>query len=153
MAPLDPCSQRAIGHIRHLSEAIGERGSCTPAQRQAAEYTAEQMRALGVDDVRLEPYRGAPSTYRPYALAFAAALLGTLGVWFAGTQPMMAVAAVLSALGAWGMLAETDFAAKPSPGSSCRRSIGYNSTSPRRRAVTTACVRSLACSLAMMALT
>jgi hypothetical protein len=58
MAPLDPCSQRAIGHIRHLSQAIGGRGSCTPAERQAAEYTAEQMRALGVDDVRLEAVPG-----------------------------------------------------------------------------------------------
>jgi hypothetical protein len=111
MPHLDPYTKRAIEHIRHLSEDIGGRGSCTPAERQAAEYTAEQMRALGVPEVRLEPYQGAPSTYRPYALAFATAFLGTLAVWLVGTQPMMAFAAVLSALGAWGMLAETDFTA------------------------------------------
>jgi hypothetical protein len=109
MPSSDPDTQRAIAHIHYLAEEIGGRGSCTPAERQAAAYTVEQMQALGVHDVRLEPYRGAPSTYRPYALAFAAALLGTVGVWLTGTRPMMAAAAALSALGAWAMLAETDF--------------------------------------------
>jgi hypothetical protein len=103
-------TQRALGHIRHLSEIIGGRGSCTPAERQAAEYAAEQMRLLGVSAVRLEPYRGAPSTYRPYALAFAAALLGTLLVWLMPGRPTALVAALLGISGAWGMLAETDFA-------------------------------------------
>ena len=97
-------------HIRHLSAAIGGRGSCTPAERQAAEYAAGQMHALGLTRVRLEPYRGSPSTYRPFVLAFFAALLGTLLVWLAGGRWALASASVLSALGAWGMLAETDFA-------------------------------------------
>ncbi|MGQ9598069.1 MAG: M28 family peptidase [Anaerolineae bacterium] len=110
MSRNDPDPQQAISHIRHLSIGIGGRGSCTQAERQAAEYVAEQMHLLGVRDVRLEPYIGAPSTYRPYALAFTAALLGTIGVWLVDSWWMMAIAAVLSALGAWGMLAETDFA-------------------------------------------
>jgi hypothetical protein len=108
---LDRYTEAAIAHIRYLSEEIGGRGSCTPSEHQAAGYVAEQMRALGLQDVRLEPYSGAPSTYRPYALAFGAALLGTLLVWLAGGRWVLAVAALLSALGAWGMLAETDFTA------------------------------------------
>jgi hypothetical protein len=100
----------ALEHIRTLSETIGGRGSCTPAERRAAEYVAEQMRTHSVLDVRLEPYKGAPSTYRPYALAFGAALLGTLLVWLVAGRWVIAVAALLSVLGAWGMLAETDFA-------------------------------------------
>lgn len=106
----DTYTQRAVEHIRFLSEEIGGRGSCTPGERRAAEYAAEQMRALGLQQVRIEPYQGAPSTYRPYALAFVAALLGTLAVWLIGGRWVMAGAALLSGLGAWGMLAETDFA-------------------------------------------
>jgi len=102
-------TQGALSYIRHLSDTIGGRGSCTSNERQAAEYTAEQMQSLGVQDVSLEPYKGAPSTYRPYALTFSIALLGTLGVWLFPGRWMLALAAVLSALGTWAMLAETDF--------------------------------------------
>jgi hypothetical protein len=103
--------QTALAHVRYLSEMIGGRGSCTPSERLAAEYAADQMRALGLVDVRLEPYAGAPSTYRPYVLAFGAALLGTLGAWLIPGRGMLAAAALLNACGAWGMLAESDFAA------------------------------------------
>ncbi len=99
-----------MDHIRHLSVTIGGRGSCTPAERQAAEYAAGQMHALGLTEVRLEPYRGSPSTYLPFVLAFLAALLGTLLVWLVAGRWALASAAALSALGAWGMLAETDLA-------------------------------------------
>ena len=111
MSQPDEYTQKALEYIRYLSEAIGGRGSCTPAERQAAQYVADQMRLLGVSEVRLEPYQGAPSTYRPYALAFTSALAGTLLVWLVAGRGTMAVAALLSTVGAWGMLAETDFAA------------------------------------------
>jgi hypothetical protein len=111
MPHVDDYTDDTLAHIRYLSETIGGRGSCTPAERQAAEYVADQMRALSVQDVHIEGYRGAPSTYRPYALALGAALLGTLLLWVVGDQWAMALAAITSALGAWGMLAETDFAA------------------------------------------
>ena len=109
--PHDAYTHKTVEHVRFLSEEIGGRGSCTPGERRAAEYVAAQVRALGLQQVRLEPYRGAPSTYRPYALAFAAALVGTLAVWILADRWVMAGAALLSGLGAWGMLAETDFAA------------------------------------------
>jgi len=80
-------------------------------ERHASEYAAEEMRALGAQHVRIERFKGVPSTYRPYALAFVAALLGTLAAWLVGGRWGLAAAAVLSALGAWGMGAETDFAA------------------------------------------
>jgi hypothetical protein len=67
------------------------------------------MEAMGLKNVHLEHFKGAPSTYRPYMLAFLAALLGTLLVWLVGGRWMVALAAILNALGAWGMLAETDF--------------------------------------------
>ena len=109
MSPPEEYAQQALSHIRHLPQAIGGRGSCTPAEQQAAEYVAQELRSLGLSDVRIEPYRGAPSTYRPYALALGTALLGTLLVWIVAGRGTMALAAVASALGAWGMLAETDF--------------------------------------------
>lgn len=109
MPKLDTHTQRALDHIRYLSETIGGRGSCTPQERRAAEYTAKQMRSLGVQDGRIEPYQGAPSTYRPYALAFAAGLLGTALVWSFQDRWGLALGAALNALGSWGMLAETDF--------------------------------------------
>jgi len=111
MTQLEAHTQTALAHIRTLSETIGGRGSCTPEERQAAEYVADQMRLAGVTGVRLESFRGAPSTYRPYVLAFVAALLGTILVWAAPSRGTLAVAALLHTLGVWGMLAETDFTA------------------------------------------
>jgi hypothetical protein len=110
MSRIDAYTQQALDHIRYLSENIGGRGSCTPNERRAAEYTAEQMRGLGAQNVRLESFQGAPSTYRPYALAFAAGLLGTLLVWIFQVRWALILGALLNALGTWGMLAETDFA-------------------------------------------
>jgi acetylornithine deacetylase/succinyl-diaminopimelate desuccinylase-like protein len=109
MTQLEEHTRTALAHIRTLSETIGGRGSCTPEERRAAEYVADEMRRVGAADVRLERYRGAPSTYRPYILAFAAALAGTVLVWAAPGRATLAVATLLNALGVWGMLAETDF--------------------------------------------
>jgi hypothetical protein len=99
----------ALRHIRYLSESIGGRGSCTASEAHAAEYLASEMRSLGIQDVRLDRFRAARSTYRPYALAFIAGLIGTLLVWSIGDRWGYALAALFNALGAWGMLAETDF--------------------------------------------
>jgi len=110
MAYLDPSTEEALGHIRTLSLSLGGRGSCSPQERQAAGYVAGQMRDLGVSDVRLEPYAGAPSTYRPYALAFGLAAASTVPAWLFESPWTAAAAALANLLGLWGMLAETDFA-------------------------------------------
>lgn len=105
---------RILDHIRYLSVILGGRGSCTPVEKRAAEHVAEQLRRDGVQDVRLEAFRGAPSTYRPYALAFGLAALGTLLAWLAWLmeEPLFLPLAILAnALGAWGVLAESDLAA------------------------------------------
>ncbi|MDH7486696.1 MAG: M28 family peptidase [Anaerolineae bacterium] len=99
---------KAYEHVITLARTIGGRGSCTLEERQAAAYGAQQMQELGVGQVRLEPFRAAPSTYRPYALAFIAALLGTSVAWLGGRMALI-LAALLNALGAWAMLAESDF--------------------------------------------
>lgn len=96
-------------HIRQLAATIGGRGSCTSQERAAAEYAAAQMQSMGVQNVRLEPYLGAPSTYRPYALAFGTALIGALLSWAGEGRMWLLLAALLNGLGAWGMLMETDF--------------------------------------------
>jgi hypothetical protein len=110
MADLETYTKAAIEHIRYLSVTIGGRGSCTPHERRAAEYAAEQMREMGFTDVRLEPYRGAPSTYRPYAVIFGTAAASTLLALLFESPWMAAVAAIVNALGIWGMITETDFA-------------------------------------------
>jgi len=104
-------TRSALEHIRYLSDTISGRGSCTPAERQAADYTAEQLHALNLQDVRIERYRGAPSTYRPYVLAFVAALIGTIAIWLFPGRLTLALGAMLNALGTWAMLAESDFSA------------------------------------------
>ncbi|MBN1148411.1 MAG: M28 family peptidase [Anaerolineales bacterium] len=99
-----------VAHIRRLSEEIGGRGSCTPAERQAAEYAAGQLRSLGALDVDIEAFEAISSTYWPYALAFVAALLGSLLALLIDWRGMLFLGAALNALGAWAMFAETEFA-------------------------------------------
>ena len=100
---------QALAHVHALADEIGARGSCTAAEERAAAYAAEHMRCLGLQGV-VESFRGAPSTYRPYALAFVTAMLGTALVHLPGGRWAAAAAAALSALAAWGMLRETDLA-------------------------------------------
>jgi hypothetical protein len=107
---LDSCVELAVAHVRYLAGEIGGRGSCRPAERRAAEYAAAEMQQMGAGRVALDPFLAVPSTYWPFALAFGSALLGTLLTWLVGSRWSLAVAALLSGLGAGGMLAETDLA-------------------------------------------
>ena len=129
MPHFDHIAQQAIIHIQHLSETIGGRGSCTPNEKRAADYVARVMQAAGLSSVRIEPYRGAPSTYRPYALAFGLALFGTLLAWLFPNRLVWLVAATLHLLGAKGMLAETDFVPNWSrwllPAANSQNVVGY----------------------------
>ncbi|HNH05563.1 MAG TPA: DUF4910 domain-containing protein [Anaerolineales bacterium] len=102
--------QRAFEHIRHLSETIGGRGSCSPNHRRAAEYSAEALRSAGVSQIEFEPFRGMASTYLPFALAFASALTGTCLALFFGNRLTFGIAALMNFLGAWAMFAESEFA-------------------------------------------
>jgi hypothetical protein len=101
---------KALAHVHALAGDIGPRGSCTAAEGRAAAYAADEMRRLGLQGVAVEPFRGAPATYRPYALAFATALLASLLAHLPGRPWTLTLAALLSGLGAWGMFRETDLA-------------------------------------------
>ncbi len=100
--------QRMLQHIAYLSQTIGGRGSCTPQEKEACQYTQAVMQELGLTAVNLESFQANRSTYLPFALAFGAALLGALVALFIPGQVSFVVAVVLNALGAAGMLAETD---------------------------------------------
>ncbi|MFM8321122.1 MAG: M28 family metallopeptidase [Chloroflexota bacterium] len=106
--PNEVYTQDALGHIRHLAQAIGGRGSCTEAERRAARYAADQMEFALVKNVTVEPFQAVPSTYWGYALSFAIALTGSLLVGLAGGRDAALLAVALNLLGMWGMLAETE---------------------------------------------
>jgi hypothetical protein len=103
-------TRKTLETLRFLSQKIGGRGSCTLQERNAGDYIADQLRALGVGDVRSETFQAIPSTYWPFAIAFAAALTGSLLVLALGGRDVLILALILNALGVWGMLAETELA-------------------------------------------
>lgn len=103
-------TEMALQHMRYLSETIGGRGSCTAKEQQAAEYVRDQLEQMGARNVRVEKFEAVPSTYWPFALAFAAALTGSLLTLLLPQRVVFTLGALLNAMGAWGMLAETEFA-------------------------------------------
>lgn len=100
--------RRMLQHITHLSQTIGGRGSCTPQEKEACQVTQAVMQELGLSAVNLEPFQANRSTYLPFALAFGAALVGSLAALLIPGQILFMIAAVVNALGATGMLAETN---------------------------------------------
>lgn len=100
--------KKTLDHIKYLSETIGGRGSCTQMERKAADYVAGQLETVGLERVNVEKFTASPSTYRPFAMAFSTALIGTILAWIIDEPVALLIGSVLNALGAWGMLAETD---------------------------------------------
>lgn len=103
-------SRKTMEYIRFLSQKIGGRGSCTLQERKAGDYVADQLRSLGIGNVRAQTFQGLPSSYWAYALSFAVALTGSLLVLLLGGRDVLILAAILNGLGVWGMLAESEFA-------------------------------------------
>ncbi len=110
MTSISSYTAEALEHMRYLANQIGGRGSCTPQERQAGEYAADQMRLLGLKEVHSQAFRAIPSTYWPYALSLAAAGTGSALILLLGGQDVLILAVILNLLGVWGMLAETEFA-------------------------------------------
>ncbi len=102
-------ARRAYNHIHELSVGIGARPSTGDGERVAAGYMADVMRAAGMANVRLEPFRSPSSTYAPYQRIFATALAGSLLANVAGPWGKLA-GALLSALAARGFYDEADLA-------------------------------------------
>ncbi len=103
-------SRKVMEHIRFLSQKIGGRGSCTIQERKAGDFVADQLRTVGIGNVRSQNFQSLPSTYWPYALAIAAALTGSLLLLFLDGRDVLILAAISNTLGMWGMLAESEFA-------------------------------------------
>jgi aminopeptidase YwaD len=49
-------ADRAMEHLRHLSVEIGPRVASSQAEREAAEYLAAQFRAMGYEQVEIQPF-------------------------------------------------------------------------------------------------
>ncbi len=93
--------QRALEHAARLTNASSGRGSATQAEAQAAEYVQAQLGALGVAEVRRQPFLGLRSIWLFMALVFGLALVGhaafwllrpVLGAWLAWFISLMAFA-------------------------------------------------------------
>lgn len=82
--------QRALEHAAKITQASPGRGSATQAETQAAEYVQAQLGALGVADVRRQPFQGLRSIWLFLALVFGLALAGHAAFWL-----------LRPALGAW----------------------------------------------------
>lgn len=111
MSPLadnDEYARFAFDHIRHILESIGGRASCSPEERQAAQYLAAELSGLGFSQVNIEPFRGAKSTYWPFAVAFGTALLGTLVGLIFNNRWLLGLGGLLNTLAVWGMWRELD---------------------------------------------
>jgi hypothetical protein len=65
-----PTVAKPLDTIRVLSEDIGARGSSSDNERRAAEWVAEQWRALGLN-VTIEPFRAVPTFSWAYGFLFA----------------------------------------------------------------------------------
>jgi hypothetical protein len=98
--PASHFAQRALAHAQTL--AANPRGSATTAERQAAEYTSAELRSVGVNNVKLEPFIGLRSLWLFLALVFGLALVGHAAFWLL-RQPVGDYPALLVSLLAFGL--------------------------------------------------
>jgi hypothetical protein len=93
--PIPPShyAQRAFNYAQTL--ARNPRGSATQAEKQAAEYTLNELKSLGIEDAKLEPFIGLRSIWLFVALASGFALVGHAAFWLlrgpAGNYPALLV--------------------------------------------------------------
>jgi len=121
-------TQRALEHARHFAVEIGPRPSCGEGERRAAEYAAQTLRELGLNDVRLETFESGTSTYRPFAVAFALALAASAAAAVLKTKRAHRWAAACNALSAFGFAREaalqTNWTRRFSPSGQSQNAIG-----------------------------
>jgi hypothetical protein len=85
LTDLSHFAQRALSHAQVLAK--DGRGSATVAEKQAAEYVQAQLKLLGFENVRMQPFQGLRSIWLFFALAFGLALVGHAAFWLL-RQPM-----------------------------------------------------------------
>jgi acetylornithine deacetylase/succinyl-diaminopimelate desuccinylase-like protein len=98
---------RAMEHLAHLAHEIGARPSTQDGEKRAAEYSQCELSASGLRDVRVENFRSARSTYRPYLLAFGVALLGNAIYFLRPNRKTAIVSALAHFAAAWGFAGES----------------------------------------------
>lgn len=92
-------AQRALAHAQAL--ARNPRGSATQAEKQAAEYTLAELKSMGVEGAKLEPFLGLRSIWLFIALTFGLSLVGHAAFWLL-REPAGDILAMLIALLAFG---------------------------------------------------
>jgi hypothetical protein len=100
---------RAYQHIEKLAGEIGARGSCTNEERRGSEYVRENFQKIGLDEIEIQDFKGSPSSYSRYALAFAVALLSQLLAGLRQSEWIYAFSAMIHAVSALAIYAESDF--------------------------------------------
>ena len=93
----DPTALEAwYGHITHLAQDIGPRGSATPAEAQASEYVRATFAQAGLQP-ESEPFRSGVSAWWQFSLAMALVLAAVALYPLAG-RPSAALATAIVAL-------------------------------------------------------
>jgi Peptidase family M28 len=102
--PVSHYTQHALVHAETIARR--PRGSATPAEKEAAEYIQAELKSMGIEDVKLEPFPGLRSLWLFIALALGLALVGHAAFWLlrspAGNYPAFLV--TLLAFGLSGLL-------------------------------------------------
>jgi hypothetical protein len=119
---------RALAHVQYLVREIGPRPSTGAGERWAAQYTARVFQEAGVREVRTENFQSAPSTYRPYLLAFGAAMIGNLSFFLKPNRSTAGFAALSNLAAAHGFAREAalqdNWMRRVLPQSQSRNAIG-----------------------------
>lgn len=89
----------SLYHVRYFAETIGPRGSTTPKEKEAAEYSAQTLRRAGLEAF-IEHFYSARSSYYPYVLFTGLFLAAEVLFWIAGQAG--SIAALLIGLAALG---------------------------------------------------
>ena len=98
-------------HVEHLSVAIGPRGSTTLGEKQAAEYSEEVYRSLGLSPI-VESFRSAKSAWLPFALATALILVGQT-LYLLGGYYGLLLAIIISIFALVSLVLELTFRSNP----------------------------------------
>lgn len=98
-------------YINKICSVFEGRGSATPTLEKAADYIFYLLQEAGLKRMSKDQFPGSQSTYKPYALAFSAACIGSL---LAAIQPqplVLGIAALLNDLALAGLIARSNFSA------------------------------------------
>lgn len=109
--PVAAATEHALHHTRHLAETIGPRPPATDAERAAARYVADALRALDLAP-RVESCETLRNIYSAHALSFTTATAGSLLATMGGRR-LATLGAWLNSLALWSVAGEFNFDPNP----------------------------------------